>query len=65
MKIRQITFEHRNDFFAVMECEHCGATQENKSGYHDKYYHTQVIPNMHCKKCGKDREGNVELKQTV
>jgi hypothetical protein len=57
MKIQQITDEHRNDFCAVMECEHCGATRINRSGYHDNYYHTQVIPAMICMKCGKNRAG--------
>lgn len=57
VKIKTITFEHRNDFRAVMECEHCGATQQNNTGYHDNYYHTAVIPGMYCKSCGKNRAG--------
>lgn len=57
MKIKTITWEHRNDFNAVMVCEHCGNEQDNRSGYHDNYYHTQVIPKMKCKDCGKDRSG--------
>jgi len=36
MKIKNITSEHRNDFCAIMECEHCGSTQKLSSGYHDK-----------------------------
>ena len=60
MKIKTITSEHRNDFCAVMECEHCGATQENPYGYHDTNYHTRVIPMMHCKACGKNRAWDVE-----
>ena len=59
MKISKITFEHRNDFSADMECEHCGAHQKITSGYHDNYYHTQVIPGMFCNECGKNRLGHV------
>jgi len=57
MKIKTITYESRNDFHAIMECEHCGAEQKNTSGYHDNYYHTQVIPGMFCKTCGRNRAG--------
>lgn len=58
MKIKKITWEHRNDFYAIMECEHCGNEEELKSGYHDNNYHTNVIPAMKCEKCGKNRSGN-------
>ena len=57
MKIKTITSEIGNDFCATMECEHCGNTQELSCGYHDNYFHTKVIPNMKCSRCGKDREG--------
>ena len=53
MKIKKITSQHRRDFTAIMECEHCGNTQELTSGYDDEYYHNNVIPKMKCKKCGK------------
>jgi len=52
MKIRKITDQHRRDFSAVYECEHCGAT-ETGSGYDDDYFHRNVIPAMKCKRCGK------------
>lgn len=57
MKIQRITREHRNDFRAVMVCEHCGHTQDNPNGYHDNYYHTQVIPGMYCESCNRNRAG--------
>ena len=57
MKIKNILSEHSNDFTAMMECEHCGHERKLTSGYHDNYYHTQVIPNMHCESCGLDRAG--------
>lgn len=57
MKIKQITSEHRNDFTAVMECEHCAAEEKLTTGYHDNYYHTKVIPGMYCGTCGYNRAG--------
>ena len=59
MKIQEETFCMGNDFHAIMECEHCGSTQELKSGYHDGFYHSRVIPAMTCKACGKNRGGKV------
>ena len=55
MRIKEFTFEMGSDFHAMMECEHCGGTQELKSGYHDHNYHLRVIPEMECKSCGKSR----------
>lgn len=52
MKIKKITFQHRNDFHAIMECEFCGKEQENRSGYSDDNYFDHVIPNMPCRHCG-------------
>jgi len=57
MKIAKMLNEYRNDFSAIMECEHCGNTQELITGYHDNFYHTKVIPAMYCKKCNKNRAG--------
>jgi len=34
-------------------CEGCGNTQISYSGYNDKYYHENVIPNIQCKNCGE------------
>jgi hypothetical protein len=58
MKIIKYTFQHANDFYAIIECEHCLSTQELKSGYHDGYYHNHVLPAIKCKTCGKDRNGH-------
>lgn len=60
MKIKQVTWQHRYDFYAIMECEHCNHTAELKTGYNDAYYHSRVIPAMRCKQCGLDRDGNKE-----
>lgn len=54
MKIVKITSQHRRDFYAITECEECG-TQDKISGYDDRNYHDNVIPNMKCKNCGKSR----------
>lgn len=63
MKIKQITFQHRRDFCAIMKCEFCGYEEEDNSGYDDRFYHDNVIPNMKCPKCNKSTEsegGKVE-----
>lgn len=60
MKIKEITWQHRFDFSAIMECEHCLKTQENKCGYNDSFYHDRVIPAMKCQHCGKNRAGELE-----
>ena len=52
MKIKEIESQHRRDFYAIYECEHCGHT-ERMSGYDDDHFHRNVIPNMKCNKCGK------------
>ena len=58
MKIKKITWQHRRDFDAIIECEHCGNTEELKGGYDDAYYHSNVIPNFTCNKCGKKASDN-------
>ena len=53
MKIKKITNQIRRDFRADMECEHYGNIEKNFSGYDNSYFHSKVIPNIKCKKCGK------------
>lgn len=55
MKIKKIKSQHRRDFQAVYECQHCGATEEGY-GYDDSHFHKNVIPDMVCGKCGKKAE---------
>lgn len=57
MKIAKITFEIGLDFHADLQCEHCNATQHIKTGYHDAYYHSRVIPAITCVACGRNRAG--------
>lgn len=53
MKIKNMISQHRRDFRADMECEHCGHIEKNKSGYDDAHFHNNVIPKMKCDECGK------------
>ena len=53
MKIIKSYNYNRRDFWADMECQHCGNAETNVSCYDDSYFHQQVIPNMVCEKCGK------------
>lgn len=59
MQIKKITSQHRNDFSADMECEHCGHVDKLTTGYNDAFYHERVIPAMHCTECGKNRAGDL------
>jgi len=52
MRIKRILRQHRRDFTAIYECEHCGKEYEG-SGYDDEFFHVNVIPDMVCKNCGK------------
>ncbi len=52
MKIKKIVSQHRRDFRAIYECEHCGDTHEG-SGYDDAHFHNSVIPAMKCEACQK------------
>lgn len=52
MQIKRILSQHRRDFTAIYECEHCDKT-EKFGGYDDSFFHSEVIPNMLCKHCGE------------
>lgn len=54
LKIINVTSQNRRDFHAEYVCEGCGAI-ENKSGYDDRNFHDNVVPNMKCKQCEKSR----------
>jgi transcription elongation factor Elf1 len=53
VKIKRIISQHRRDFWAIYECEHCGHVTSEKSGYDDANFHNNVIPKMKCEKCGE------------
>lgn len=57
MNIKEITFQHGNDFSAIMVCEHCGTTGLMRNGYHDAHFHNNVIPNINCPTCDRNRYG--------
>lgn len=59
MKIKNFLSESGRDFSAILICEHCHNEYELKTGYHDKHYHTKVIPAITCKTCGMNRAGEV------
>ena len=44
--------QHRRDFTAIYKCEFCG-NESTGSGYDDRNFHDNVIPDMKCKSCGK------------
>lgn len=52
MKIKKINSQHRRDFQAEYECEHCGDIK-TAYGYDDSFFHNTVIPSMKCDSCGK------------
>ena len=52
MRIKEILRQHRRDFTAVYECEHCGVTAQGY-GYDDTNFHENVIPTRECPSCGR------------
>lgn len=67
MKIKQIINQSRRDFSAIMECEFCSNETKLATGYDDRNYHDNVIPNMECPKCGKSTKsegGTIDHVQT-
>ena len=61
MFVKKFLTQHRNDFTALMRCEHCEATELNGSGYFDDNYFHNVVPRFYCKACHKNRAGVVRL----
>ena len=57
MKIKRIIGQHRRDFMAIYECEHCGK-MEKSYGYDDDNFHQNVIPKMECKFCQKTADSD-------
>lgn len=57
MRIREILSQNRRDFHAVYECEHCGHSYEG-SGYDDRNFHENVVPNRKCPECGLKASDN-------
>lgn len=57
MKIKEITSQHRRDFWAIYVCENCNA-EEKGDGYDDSFFHNEVIPKKVCKSCNKTSPKN-------
>jgi len=52
MQVHQVTWRHRNDYSAIMGCEHCGHQQHHGGLYADAYFAFCIIPNRYyCDKC--------------
>jgi len=51
MKIKEIKKQHRRDFIADFECDHCGHIVKDVQGYDDAFFHGSVVPEMRCPKC--------------
>lgn len=64
MEIKQMVWQHRRDFSAIYECEHCSSEELKEDCYDDKYYHENVIPAMKCKACGKSSGNDYVPKKT-
>lgn len=54
--------QNRRDFSAEYTCEGCGNKEIDDSGYDDKYYHENVIPNKKCNNC---KESTITLGKPI
>ena len=45
--------QYRRDCRIDLVCENCGHKEINRSGYDDRNFWDNVIPNRKCSKCGK------------
>ncbi len=63
MFIKDITYQHRRDFNAIYECEHCGTTIKS-SGYDDRHFHQNVIPTFKCLTCGMTTDSSYVARST-
>ena len=52
MRIKEIISQHRRDFTALYECEHCGEVYK-MDGYDDANFHNNIITSFKCRECGK------------
>lgn len=58
MRVREVTWRQRNDYSALMECEHCDHAQKHGGLYADMFFATRVIPSLfYCEKCGLNSLG--------
>jgi len=57
MRIKEIIWQHRRDFRAIFQCEHCNIEYEMR-GYDDANFHNNVIPAFKCCRCGEKANEN-------
>ena len=50
MRIKKITRQHKQEFWADYQCEYCGFISNHK-GYDDRNYHEKVAPLIACPNC--------------
>ena len=50
MRVKKILYQHRRDFNAIYDCEHCGH-EVFGDGYDDRNFHENVIPTMRGTRC--------------
>lgn len=62
MRIREVTYRHRNDFRFIAECD-CGKTSQWSDGYADAFYQVEVFPNRMCPHCGENEFGETHEQQ--
>ncbi|WP_239700317.1 hypothetical protein [Mammaliicoccus sp. D-M17] len=63
MRIKEKLRQHRRDFIAIYECEHCGFTKKEE-GYDDANFHQNVIPKFECDNCGKTADEDYQALPT-
>lgn len=57
MRIVEITWQHRNDFHWIGQCEFCGHRERYGDGYADAFYQQRVVPDRKCVSCGQRSNG--------
>lgn len=55
MRIIEIVTQNRDEFWALMECEHCRQTMLGE-GHDIPYWHNRELPALKCPQCGKSRD---------
>lgn len=53
MRLLETTWQNRNDFNGIFECEFCHSTQFHNGCYDDWYFFNKVVPAIKCVKCGR------------
>lgn len=58
MRVSEVTWRNRNDYNAILECEHCQHTQRASGLYADAFFAMRVLPSRYyCDGCGLNALG--------